>query len=936
MQKAKRNGRKMIPLIFSAIFAAAIAVMPIGGARAQGQQIRAESLIKGTLTVVPGELKTVSFKVMNFGASAAGLKALVGAPAGWQSVISPENFELAPGESRTVFVTLGVREYEKAGGYDVDFSLQSDGAILARTLVRVEVEAVSALKLVSLPSNPLEVAAREDYTLGFSLTNGGNAPVEVSLSAESGMSWRLSVLPAAVDLEPGDTAGVQVTVQVPRKLPEAANHRVTLAAEARTSGAGVAGGVKERVTASATTRVIPVTLEKTMYATLDGAARLLGEWQDSGTGAGQISLELGGDLGGGRRGDLIAIAPLTGGDSGGSSRTLLSSRTIITAMYSDESWGKVAVGDITVGTVSPLLKQNLSGRGIEAFLDLDAFGVRAFISRTTGTLVTTETKGVQVEKNFGESVQAKISAMQSDDVSAQENYTRPLESMTAYSAYLQFDPSAKLHLEAESAVSHDGPAGSDGSYRVLAKYGDSGIIAAAELIHAGSNFIGAWRDVEIKRGNFSYQIAKELNIWGNMTDSRRNVDGDPELPASNEEGFAIGVSAGLGGIGKLRLTYREDDRRDANLNSFDTQSKTAEYELSKSWGGTRIAVAYRDRERTDNISGEIEDSQSIRIFGGTKIKNKTSLNFSVTKTKEGTGTESGNTTQITLGSSSKLSKSMDLSVDYQRNEHPNIGATTWTNATVTARMDNGSAVNLRIRHATGAFRDETTVGLELVYPLGIPVKSVAKGGRIVGRIFYEHNPDTGVKDAVIGVAGMQVITDETGAFAFPLVPEGEHGLTVTMAPGGVGLVPNVQMPMIVAVMTGETLELEVPVVRSGSVEGTVTAEKKRLGGPIEHIPAADIVLELEPLFVDSAAGGESEGAGKQLRKQFRLTDTRGRFMFSGLAPGEYAVRVWQEGLPKYTEAIPKELRIRIEPGESIQSADFVIKPVQRDIEITVG
>ncbi len=59
-------------------------------------------------------------------------------------------------------------------------------------------------------------------------------------------------------------------------------------------------------------------------------------------------------------------------------------------------------------------------------------------------------------------------------------------------------------------------------------------------------------------------------------------------------------------------------------------------------------------------------------------------------------------------------------------------------------------------------------------------------------------------------------------------------------------------------------------------------------------------------------------------------------MFSGLAPGEYAVRVWQEGLPKYTEAIPKELRIRIEPGESIQSADFVIKPVQRDIEITVG
>jgi hypothetical protein len=463
--------------------------------------------------------------------------------------------------------------------------------------------------------------------------------------------------------------------------------------------------------------------------------------------------------------------------------------------------------------------------------------------------------------------------------------------------------------------------GSDNAWRLNARYELDRFSANCEWLRTGDDFRGGWRDTELRRMNVSWSVLKELNIWANYNQTQLNLSGDPEEQARHNRNIAFGATWNAGDFGQLRVSHRIDRTWDIFQDEYDITRTTTEYSFSRNWGEFRVSASWQEKTDEDQVTDNNETDSSLQFDCAARLNSSISARLGYSTGRiSGFGEETNRYSNISLGGDFTINRDLDMSVSVQRNTGGLQGTQTSINGSLNWETSGGSVLNLNVRSYNGEWGGDTELALGYTYPLSIPLTMFPRKGSMEGRVFLSNDPAHGIANARISVGQVEMVTDENGHFSFPSLDPGEHQLTLDTTSLGVGMTPEVELPLVFLVEAGSNIELEIPVMQSVAIGGQVFLETPGSHGePASRQPISGMAIELQSQGVSS----------------YRLTDSYGRFLFADLTPGSFVVILRSDWLPQWHQIVGQEsYELTLAPGESRRDLVFTIAPSQRQIDIT--
>ena len=316
--------------------------------------------------------------------------------------------------------------------------------------------------------------------------------------------------------------------------------------------------------------------------------------------------------------------------------------------------------------------------------------------------------------------------------------------------------------------------------------------------------------------------------------------------------------------------------------------------------------------------------------------------------------------QLWLNADVRLSEKTELSASYSRTDGTGRPSYNWIRADLKHDLGRGRKLQIRIQRRGGALGRELAVGLELVFPLSVPVPWLPKSGKLEGRVYANEGRGEPLEGVVVLVDGMKVATNGSGYFEFPSLPAGEYELRIDRGTLGLAQIPDTATPLVFSIKAGETVELDIPIVVGATISGKVTAALYTNGnGNSRHNGFNnDIVISSIPLKSlgngNHGGNGYSNGNGtngeyaivgvsgviivlENNEEQFvRVSDLNGEFYFSELRPGRWRLSLAEGQLPKYFELVPSEFEMNLLQGQTSDTIEFMISPVARSVIITAS
>lgn len=879
---------------------------------------------------------------------------------GWGTLVLPSELELGAGESEVVFVTMSAPSTQAPGTYDtvVRFVPLDVGMAQVELTARVNISEVENLTIVASVGEHKIYKSDEPVRVGFQLVNMGNSTTSLTLIADVSPKMEFALDSVSASLSPGSTAEVVVELTPPENLGYVTTVRVTLRA--------VTPSTTELEPAARNSTTVIIMPGETpdlgsMHAVMEGHfTTRLDHRSDALTIQGVGSLQ--GDLGQGREAAIRATTP-----SLQNSESSFTTDEQFRATYRDESWGFVDGGNITVNLNSELLPTSLNGFGAQVGLDGDDFGA---------LLSFTEREGRRGEQNTSAQMtlgSPRLNYLQLtmlDQKKSDSGLELPGfgENIKMYSALGHAELAEGWSVEAEAATSEDTLVGSGKAYSLQTRWYQQGFSITGRLIRGERAFLGTWGDTAYHDWNVAFKLSPELRLWGNLSSKRRNVDDDPTYRGDRDERFRYGLDLGLGSDTSLRITKEENSTVDEVQASRDDEESSTSIDLTQKWDGARLSVGTKFTEKQDNFTLENASEQQYSVRGNFEIGDSDTLNLSYTvREEEGYSGESSRNENLSAGVNFEMAEHSDLGFDLRwSNNSQSDNEQLAANMDYNTRFANGHELRFRVLHNFGSFDDTTDVTVEYRIPLSVPMKGFALRASVSGRVFLGSDPTIGIADTMVMIDGKTVVSDQTGAFAFPALEPGLHTLQISamsLALGvsadpeklsistagttfslgsdyGYGLIiPEIAegeqqiprdefefdpeakpgWPVHFRTEAGQQIEISLAVKTGASIKGTVYEQDEALPGitPTIHImPGA--ILELTGLEVN----------------KFRVSDAAGRFLFTGLPPGTYQLVVRTERLAGFYIAKPKQIELVVEEGQEVSGLDFLVKPAERKLEIT--
>ncbi|MEX0601874.1 MAG: carboxypeptidase-like regulatory domain-containing protein, partial [Bacteroidota bacterium] len=167
--------------------------------------------------------------------------------------------------------------------------------------------------------------------------------------------------------------------------------------------------------------------------------------------------------------------------------------------------------------------------------------------------------------------------------------------------------------------------------------------------------------------------------------------------------------------------------------------------------------------------------------------------------------------------------------------------------------------------------------LEYAVPLAIPVKRTTASGEIRGRVVDESGK--GMPGVLVSLGTSAAVTDASGRYSFVSLRPGDYYVLLDKATIGLDRVAMVPMPLKVSVRGGEDVPLDLRVVRSALVEGSI------------RLVRADTTSSDDSPEAMEGKGGMVLELARDGEVHRRVTDNLGRFSFRDLRPGRWLLRV---------------------------------------------
>ena len=879
--------------------------------------LQIELLSPPEVEVAPRQMLTTSVRLTNPTRELWTYRISAETPSGWQYFLMPETLELGPDDSSVVFVSVNIPADALAGDYGLTLTAFPEEIPSDSVSAEVSVSVISVMQLevrTSGPDQP-EATTGDNLVRSFTVSNVGNAPGPVAIEIESWPEWSWVVDPPDLELmlDPGQWSHIVVTIAIPEGLAQSLTHSLSVIVRSLDPAA-------EDVMSQArtTTRIIPQLLTGTVYATLAGNIQTLLAFTEGDDPAGLVSIgPLEGDLGD-KKWASIGIRNLF--LAGGTSGTFVHRRSM-QAIYADDDLGYIRAGDLALDLESPLIRRSVAGRGAEVFVNIEQYELRLFYSRTRGSS-RRENTGLQVGHRLGESGRVRLTALRESEPGISGEFQEERIVSTNIGIIAEYTPTEDLEITAEFGRSFADIPGPDSAWRLTGDFTSERFSANCEWLRAGSSYRGGWSDTEQRRLSLRWNPVGDLALWWRYYRSRNNIANDPGIEARFFRNSGFGMSWNIEDFGRLRLSHRTTNELDNILHEYDRVSQLTAFSFTQRWDDISATTALVYQTNDYRVTGMREEIRSLRIDLNTRLNDDMylRLSYSFGRLSQDNNPESVNTSNFILGSQMRLNQDVGFSLNLQRHIGGFLGSRTDIYGVLTWEIVPDHNLRLLIRESRGTFGSDTEVALEYTQPMSIELGMFPLMGSVEGRLYMADDPVPGLPDTRIRVGDAEVITDEDGYFSFPALDPGRHHLMVDPAALGVGFTTLIDMPVVLNIEAGSTIELEIPVIETASVEGSVVMDiPAARGQPSSFWSMSELKVELR---------GE-DGS------EFRFTDFHGHFHFSDLKPGSYMVILLTEFLPQDHEILaPSSYELELAPGDSITDLDFTIRPVEEEIVVT--
>jgi len=934
------------------------------------------------LSADPAEISSrfpasISIDVRNTSNSDSLIKAEALVAEDWGVLVLPEEFELAAGASKTVFITVNSPTTQAAGTYDVLTRFVPDAAGLATAELAARVK-INPVENISISTSATEAGlyqSDEPISLSYQLVNMGNSTTTASLAVDVSPKWEFIVDTVNASLSPGSKTDVVVELTPPENLSFVTTVRLGLRViTASTSEEDPAARI------STTINVLPGETPDlgNTNAVMEGDVATRLDYRDDVAIAIQGGGRLGGELGDGRQAAMEITTPSLSSTSTGYTRD-----SQYSASYLDPAWGFVDAGDITINLNSQLLSNSMSGFGALVGFDSTDLGARVSyteldgyrqVQNTSAQILLGEagTNYIQItaidqQSNMpGSSTTAGLGSARSP-AARQTSQISSSGSTKLYSVLGHTEPLPGWTVEAEAATSDSSGLDSGKAYALESRWYQPGFSVSGRVIQGSRTFTGSWGDTAYQDWNVIFKLAPEVRLWGNLNIRRNNVDDDPGYSGILRERLRYGTDLKLGKETSLRIALEDNSAVDEIQLTSDKEKTSTSIDLTQRWNAAQLSVSTEFGQEQDNISHTETDQLQYAVRGSFDIGSNNRLNLAYSLREDSSEGNTNRNENITAGASFALNDHSDLDVnvrwyDSTKAENEQLSA----NTTYRTSLANGHELQLRSQHSFGSFDDTSSIMLDYLIPLSVPLSGFALRAGVSGRVFLGSNPTGGIAETMVTIDGKTVVSDETGEFAFPALEPGLHTLQISPMSLAMGVSADPEKLSISAdgstlsLGTGYGYALIVPEVTEGEAapspaEFEIDAAAEP-GWPVHFRAEAgqDIVIDL-PVKVGARISGvvyEQEetlpgqmaethltaGAVIELvgpeKSRYRISDAVGRFLFTGLLPGTYQLSVRTERLADFCIAEPAAIELAISEGEVITDLTFTVQQKERTLEIT--
>lgn len=873
-----------------------LCLLAIAACTAIAQQQPLELVVPPAHTTSPNEIITLVFLATHRGAVTDTYHFSVDVPQGFQLVGPVPPLTLAPGAQEPVFMTLLVLSDTPAGNYSIglEATSQSDPNIKATARVTVTVQAVTGVAVH--PPDMQEVDPGTEVILSFTVTNRGNIIDAFRLEAATRRGFPTQVEPVALELLPGVSHLVLVSIKVPADA-EPGFEPVMLTATSL---------MREGVQGSATASLIllppsaarvptelflkaPAELSLSTSFALDSKilTQLLFRTTAIFPEEQRFSLKL--RVSEEAQSQISYFSPIN------------VSEFLFTAQRSAFFFH---LGDLPR---LPMLYNALPQRGIELGLsnlfsllatfeaERQAFALSLFgagLSASIARLINTNISNpyVLTMTGFRSSTIAVEGAIAEMGVGPQRMiYARAAPrwgALTAGFELLRVDPLFPTLVGVPAVLSDT---------QLWTVFGSIGIgpLVFSSLLSGKrtdlSNdlyFPAQAIHSRIMQARLIFRIFGLPGLSFDMKQVSKRSDDPGFPPLSTDEDTKLVTVADLSGPVSYILTFRHYLFTD-NLNAAPDTS-TIEFNgllIARRLLGTEglsFNLGIKQLLHTDRDTGAILEQQSVLTarFAFTAPRASASLWFGLNNhVLVGVGSKGffGSLSFFFLGPP-------DLSLSLAFAEPSSLSA----NAEVLARF-------------------------------ALPFESVFVKGRVEGFIFIDLNGNSmrdpnepGVKEALLRLADQLARTDEKGFYRFPPVDPKAYSLELVRLP--LGVVPTVAIPIHVTVAVGQVSSVDIPVRLVGIIQGQVFDDKNRNGKPDFG------ELGLAGVRVMTAGPTTAEAR----------TSNDGRYILQ-VSPGIYTVSLDQTTLPKrYAPTTSPSVSVTVQTGQTA-ALDFGAAEVPRPV-----
>ena len=863
--------------------------------------------VRDSIRVKPGGVVTTALTVANRSTRQQTYDTRLVLPSGWRAVTHEAPFALQPNESDVRLVGVAVASQMPAGHYEVRYHVtdRSTPQNEAVTVLRVEVLTVRAVEL-QLVEFPRFVLAGKDYRAEFILTSKSNSPERVRLSVRSILDFPMRLDSSAVLLTPRETRSITISVKTDASLSSKQLHNLELYAH-------IVGDSSASTKASSYVEIIPhVTQTEERYHELPVYISLRGigmesqsKFQIQAGGTGSFS-ETGND-----QIDFLFRGPNT------QQVSILGQQDEYRVSYKRRGL-ELYLGDGSY-YLTPLTELGRYGTGAGGKVSVGDFTLKGYYNETRWYSPAQKQFGGAVSYALAERTEVGVHYL-----NKREAASGGLDGDIATLRGLieAWDP-ARLDLE-YALGSAKGTRGDAYSLRVNGS--QQWLHYDLRYVHADPKYPGYYRDINFASASVNATLWGQARLEAYVRKEERNLRRDSTLFYAPQDQF---VQVGAGYSNYISFYYRRNQQEDLLPGSkYRRVEDVAQLQLGYSFPGVDLFANADFGTTHDKLANKNFPSKRYALFSTIRPTPNQSFNTSLEYTED--------QNLLTGETQQRYSAGLNLWLTFGNSTHAQVSGYTSKSTgsvnqrystvelTVEQQMLSNHKLVLRGRQnfITPSFgTKERAYAVEYLIPIGIPVKRLTTTGSLRGRVVDEAG--RGLENVLVNAGAEAAVTDREGYFVFASLKPQRQYFIIDKATIGLDRITTQPMPMEVSVRGGEEERLDIRVVRSARLTGTVTTYNFDEASPVDSAQKVVAAGGQPGMVVELTSGGESHR---------RVSDNTGTFSFADLRPGAWTLRVIGGELPQYHYVERESYDVIVAPGASEQMSIRIL-PRRRAIQI---